>query len=61
VFEDFYDVFVRLVRHIVVPSDRGEVLTPATLLQAFQDPESALYFLIIILYRVRFNTKDYSK
>lgn len=40
VFEDFYDVLVNLIRHIVVPGPDGQILTSATLLQAFQDPES---------------------
>jgi ubiquitin thioesterase protein OTUB1 len=45
VFEDFYEIFVSLIRQIVVPQEHtGTLLTLRTLLGAFQDAES-LYFI----------------
>lgn len=39
VYEDFYDVFVGLIRSIGEPDANGKVLTPEGLLEAFQDSE----------------------
>ena len=39
VYEDFHDVIVSIVRQIVVPEPSGATLTPALLLEAFQDAE----------------------
>ena len=41
VFEDFYDCLVALINQIITPSSDGRLLTPATLLEAFNSPESA--------------------
>ncbi|KAI0821438.1 cysteine proteinase [Irpex lacteus] len=48
VFEDFYDVLVNLIRHIVVPGPDGQILTSATLLQAFQDPETSNCIVVFL-------------
>ncbi|KAI0338334.1 cysteine proteinase [Trametopsis cervina] len=49
VFEDFYDVLAALVRAVAVadPSS-GTPLTPATLLQAFQDPETSNCIVVFL-------------
>ncbi|OCH88935.1 cysteine proteinase [Obba rivulosa] len=39
VFEDFYETFLSLVKRILTPDENGKVLTPAALLEAFNDPE----------------------
>lgn len=39
VFEDFYETFLSLVKRILAPDENGKVLTPAALLEAFNDPE----------------------
>lgn len=41
VFEDFYDCLVSLINQIIAPAVDG-LLTPTTLLEAFNSPESAL-------------------
>ncbi|EMD35014.1 hypothetical protein CERSUDRAFT_116527 [Gelatoporia subvermispora B] len=41
VFEDFYEMFLSLVRKILAPDENGKVLTPAALLGAFNDPETS--------------------
>lgn len=43
VYEDFYDVFVGLIRSIGEPDVNGKTLTPEALLEAFQNPEGALF------------------
>ncbi|KAI0691111.1 peptidase C65 Otubain-domain-containing protein [Cytidiella melzeri] len=49
VFEDFYDVLANLIRHIVVPNNNtNELLTPETLLQAFQDPETSNCIVVFL-------------
>ncbi|KAF9516663.1 hypothetical protein BS47DRAFT_1390504 [Hydnum rufescens UP504] len=42
-YEDFYEALRDLVLNIVEPDVQGKVLTSATLLQRFQDPEGKLY------------------
>ena len=44
VYEDFYDVFVGLINQVVQPAHNSPVLTPESLLEAFQVPESKLIF-----------------
>ncbi|KAH9948479.1 cysteine proteinase [Amylocystis lapponica] len=39
VFEDFYDCFVYLINKIITPGEDGMLLTPSTLLEAFNAPE----------------------
>ncbi|EPS98937.1 hypothetical protein FOMPIDRAFT_1148232 [Fomitopsis schrenkii] len=41
VFEDFYDCLVALIKQIIAPSGDGRLLTPATLLEAFNSPETS--------------------
>lgn len=41
VFEDFYDCLVSLINQIIMPAADGRLLTPASLLEAFNSPESA--------------------
>ncbi|THH03339.1 hypothetical protein EW145_g6338 [Phellinidium pouzarii] len=48
-FEDFYDVITSLIRHIVVPEPDGETLTPQILLEAFQDLEATVSFVLLRL------------
>jgi ubiquitin thioesterase protein OTUB1 len=39
VFEDFYEVFVSIIRQIIQPEPGGTILTSKLLLEAFQSPE----------------------
>ncbi|KAL6308845.1 cysteine proteinase [Sparassis latifolia] len=39
VFEDFYEVFVSIINRIIIPGPDGELLTPITLLEAFNNDE----------------------
>lgn len=47
VYEDWYDVFVGLIRSIGEPDAGGKVLTPEGLLEAFQNVEGRYFYTII--------------
>jgi len=63
VYEDFYEVLRDLVLNIVEPDREGKVVTPATLLQRFQDPEisnSIVVFLrLLTSAHMRLNADDF--
>jgi ubiquitin thioesterase protein OTUB1 len=42
VYEDFYDVFAKMLQDIATPQNSRSELTPQMLVQAFQNYESAL-------------------
>ncbi|THH18226.1 hypothetical protein EW146_g2721 [Bondarzewia mesenterica] len=48
VYEDFYEVIEGLIKHIAEPNAQGEYITPDTLLEAFQDPETSNYIVVYL-------------
>jgi len=63
VYEDFYETLRDLVLNIVEPDVEGKMLTSATLLQRFQDPEvsnSIVVFLrLLTSAHIRLNADDF--
>jgi len=64
VFEDFYDVLYGLIKSVVQPDDGQECLTPASLLQKFQNPEVSncivVYLRLLTSAQLRLNEEEYS-
>ncbi|EIM84270.1 cysteine proteinase [Stereum hirsutum FP-91666 SS1] len=63
VYEDFYDVFVGLIRSIGEPDANGKVLTPEGLLEAFQDSEVSnsvvVYLRLLTSAQIRYDPDSY--
>ncbi|RDB19661.1 Ubiquitin thioesterase OTUB1 [Hypsizygus marmoreus] len=63
VFDDFYDVFVAIIRNIVKPDQDKKILTPARLLDAFQSPETSnsivVYLRLVTSAQMRLAADEY--
>ncbi|CCM04139.1 uncharacterized protein FIBRA_06301 [Fibroporia radiculosa] len=64
VFEDFYDCLVSVINKVLTPEGDGQLLSPVTLLEAFNSPEVSnsivVYFRLLTSAQIRADSEQYA-